>query len=473
MPIRGVRHWPIQRKISAPYSVLVIGVIGLTAVTALVLFNLYTENDIDEQITHWVDVAQGASYLILDDASTYKPFQKAFGVDIIGSAENGDMLGYTLDTADFTQDDYTRLRELLRNAVTDPDERHTFAAQGSSYRMVHEPIPYDRRAVLVTFVASLDGVRLAQRRMAFMIAGVAIAGIALVLLIGHGLGKAITTPIRELVTVAGKVADGDLTQSVRVRTEDEVGRLGRAFNDMTRQLRRSQEELLEHERLATAGQMAATFAHEIRNPLSSIKMMLQLAGEQTTEEKTARYVENTLEEIDRLNGIVEEMLDFARPAPMVLEPTRVDETMRDVLGLMSANLARHGIEVALHCDAAPVAHADPEALKRVFLNVLLNAVQAQPDGGEVGVSIAVKEAVVSVVVEDSGPGFSDEAMESLFRPFHTTKTRGSGLGLTTTKGLVERHGGELIVENRTDGGARVTVRLPRDARARGEEAETA
>ena len=129
--------------------------------------------------------------------------------------------------------------------------------------------------------------------------------------------------------------------------------------------------------------------------------------------------------------------------------------------LMSANLARHGIEVALVSDPDPVAHADPEALKRAFLNILLNAVQAQPDGGEVGVSIVVEDTVIWVVVEDRGPGFSDEAMASLFRPFHTTKTRGSGLGLATTKGLIERHRGELSVENRPDGGARVSIRMPR------------
>lgn len=461
MPVRGVRHRSIQRKITVPYSILVIGVVGLTAATLLVLFNRYTENDVDVKLAHWADVARSTGYLDLDDASTYPRIKEAYGVDLIGSAEDGDMLGWTLDTSEFTSDDYGRLQALLREAVTDPDARRTFTGGGSSYRLVHRQIPWDRRAVLVTFAVSLDEVRLAQRRMAYMVAGVAIAGIAFVLLIGHGVGKAIATPIRELVTVAGKIADGDLTQSVRVRTEDEVGLLGRAFNEMTLQLRRSQEELLEHERLATAGQMAATFAHEIRNPLSSIKMMLQLAGEQTAEEKTSRYVENTLEEIDRLNGIVEEMLDFARPAPLAIEPTRVDETMRDVLGLMSANLARHGIEVALVSDPSPVADADPEALKRAFLNVLLNAVQAQPDGGEVRVSIAVEHAVVCVVVEDRGPGFSDEAMESLFRPFHTTKTRGSGLGLATTKGLIEKHGGELTVENRPDGGARVSIRAPR------------
>lgn len=461
MPVRGVRYRSIQRRISVPYSVLVIGVVGLTAVTLLVLFNRYTEHDMDEKLAHWADIALRTGYLDLRDLSTFEPVKEAFGVDLIGSAEDGDMLGWTLDTSEFTTEDYARLQELLREATTDPDVRRTFTVGGSSYRLVHRQISWDRRAVLVTFAASLDDVRLAQRRMAYTIAGVAIAGIASVLLIGHGLGKAIATPIRELVEVAGKVADGDLTQSVRVRTEDEVGMLGRAFNDMTLQLRRSQEELLEHERLATAGQMAATFAHEIRNPLSSIKMMLQLAGEQTAEEKTARYVENTLEEIDRLNGIVEEMLDFARPAPLAMAQTRLDETMRDVLELMSANLARHGIEVALVSDPDPVAHADPEALKRAFLNILLNAVQAQPDGGEVGVSIVVEDTVVWVVVEDRGPGFSDEAMASLFRPFHTTKTRGSGLGLATTKGLIERHGGELSVENRPDGGARVSIRMPR------------
>jgi signal transduction histidine kinase len=460
MPIRGVRHWPIQRKISAPYSVLVIAVIGMTAGASLFLFNRYTENEINHRLRRWVDVAIATSFLDLRDAATFPNIKAAFGADLIGSAKNGDVVGGTLDTLAFAPDDHARLRAMLRAAVTTPDVARTFTAAGSSYRLVHTPISYDRRTVLVTFIASLDEVRLAQRRMATTIAAVAVAGIAFVLLLGHGLGRAITTPIRELVTVAGKVADGDLTQSVIVRTDDEVGRLGRAFNDMTTQLRGSQEELLEHERLATAGQMAATFAHEIRNPLSSIKMMLQLAGEQTAEEKTARYVENTLEEIDRLNGIVEEMLDFARPAPLTLQPTRVDETMRDVLELMSANLTRHGIGVTLRSDASLVAQADPEALKRAFLNILLNAAQAQPDGGEVAVSIATSDAVVSIVVEDGGPGLSDEAMASLFRPFHTTKTRGSGLGLATTKGLVERHGGELIVENGPAGGARVTIRLP-------------
>jgi len=189
MPIRGVRHWPIQRKISAPYSVLVIAVIGLTAGASLYLFNRYTENEINRQLRHWVDVSMATSYLDLTDASTFKNIKAAFGVDLIGSAENGDVVGGLFDTAAFSPDDHARLRALLREAVTTPDVARTFTAAGSSYRLVHTPISYDRRTVLVTFIASLDEVRLAQRRMAVAIAGVAVAGIAFVLLLGHGLGR--------------------------------------------------------------------------------------------------------------------------------------------------------------------------------------------------------------------------------------------------------------------------------------------
>ncbi|MDA1191793.1 MAG: ATP-binding protein, partial [Candidatus Poribacteria bacterium] len=204
-----------------------------------------------------------------------------------------------------------------------------------------------------------------------------------------------------------------------------------------------------------------TFAHEIRNPLSSIKMMMQLASEQTVEEKTARFIDNTLEEIDRLNEIVEEMLDFSRPSALQLVPCDLGALIDGVIELMTPNLSRQGVEVRFHPEERATVPADGDGLKRVLLNLLLNASQAQPDGGKIDVTLSAGANEAFILVEDRGHGFSEEALDAVFRPFFSTKTRGSGLGLATSRRIIERHGGTIEVGNRQDGGASVRCRLPR------------
>ena len=456
-------RWRIRRKIVVPFAAAVISVMVITAVVMLLLFNQYPDDEINRNLRRWLETVTTTGYLQLaiEKPEMLENLKSGLGVEVVASYAHGIVAGGTLDRSGWTVDEHRRLDRVLTDAVRSPDEVRVLHAHGSTYRLVHARLARpEKGVVLMTFMAPMEQVERARQRMAIAVAAVTAAGILLVAFIGSRIAGAITDPIGELARGTRRIAAGEWDHPVDIRTDDEIGQLATAFNRMTEQLRQSREKLLEAERLATAGQMAATFAHEVRNPLSSIRMMMQLAAERTSDPKTAEYVKNTIEEIDRLNGIVEQMLDFSRPAQLKMATCDVGRELADVMGLLETSCRQQGIRTELTAAETTLVSADGDALKRAFLNVLLNAVQAQPEGGRIHASVRPEGPDACVVITDDGPGFSDEALDRLFRPFATTKTRGTGLGLVTTKRTVEQHGGGIRIENRDEGGAVVTIRLP-------------
>ncbi|MDE0020900.1 MAG: ATP-binding protein [Candidatus Poribacteria bacterium] len=465
MRIRSwVKRWRIRWKMAVPFTALVMSAVGVSAAASLYVFNRYTERDVDASMRRYLNAVASSELLDLGNWREYEKAKTAFGVDLIGSNRNGHVMGATLDRSKFERDDHARLETALKAAYENPSEPRWFSVQGRSYRMAHARIPFDRNVELLTMTLPFDDVEAARRWIAWLVAGAAMAGAAFAALTGRVIARAITAPIEELAEGARRIADGDLTRRVESRSEDEVGQLAEAFNEMTDQLLRSRERLAQQERLAAAGQMAATFAHEIRNPLSSIRLTLQLAAEKTRQEEILTYIENGVEEIDRLNDIVERTLAFAvdsaRPPRLHFQPMNAAEVLRGALDLLSANFRQQRIQSRLDIVDEPILNADEASLKQALLNVLLNAAQAQPDGGEIAASIRTVGNEAQFVVEDGGPGFSEEALEELFNPFFTTKTRGSGLGLTVVKRILEQHGGYARIENRAEGGARVLLSFP-------------
>jgi signal transduction histidine kinase len=452
------KRWTIRSKIVVPFIALVVLVMGLSATATVRLFNRYADDDIDRALRRMLRMVTTTGNFY--DAEFQNHVKTTLGAEVIGSDANGEVIATTLDRSDWSPTVHETLARALRDGAQSPNAPQIVSLRGTSYRVVHGRLPADSPVALVTLMMPLRDADRAKRDMTLAVVGWTLAGILLVAYVGNRIARTLTTPVRELADVTRAVADGDWSRSATVRADDEVGQLAKAFNEMTAQLRRSREQLVQAERLATAGQMAATFAHEIGNPLSSIKMMMQLASEQTDDPKLSRYIENTLVEIDRLNDIVEGMLDFSRPALTNLRPCDLRDVVENVLELMGANFAHHAIRVSFEARATPTVRADPDALKRVFLNLLLNSMQAQPNGGEIVVTIDAHQGFASVDVADTGKGFTDEAIQALFRPFFTTKTRGSGLGLATVRRIVEQHGGEVAVENRANGGAVVRVTLP-------------
>ncbi len=222
-------------------------------------------------------------------------------------------------------------------------------------------------------------------------------------------------------------------------------------------------QLIQAEKMAAVGRLAASLAHEINNPLQAIQNSLHLALHQGLDDARKRqFLEMAQQEVGRLVQIVRRMLDFYRPssAKRVVDLNRPVE---DALAIASKRLQQAHIEVVsrLTPNLAPVRGA-PNQLTQVFLNLIINAIEAMPNGGTLWVGTANHDERQQVVAafRDSGSGIAPEMRERLFEPFNTSKATGTGLGLAISYGIVERHGGGIVVEMPPSGGTTFIVRLP-------------
>ncbi|RLC67355.1 MAG: hypothetical protein DRI48_02510 [Chloroflexi bacterium] len=236
--------------------------------------------------------------------------------------------------------------------------------------------------------------------------------------------------------------------------------------DFARELERSQAQLVQAEKMAAIGRVAASVAHEINNPLQAIHNTLHLCLHKQLEGgKRSAYLEMAQAEVQRLIKIVQRMLDFYRPSRGGVVPTDVNSIVENVLTLAHKRLQHGGIHV--HTDLSPGLPLVPvvaDQITQVFLNVVINGVEAMPEGGHLRLETKTSEdgEWVLIYFRDSGPGMSPEQMANLFEPFYTTKSDGTGLGLAISYGIVERHGGEIEVSSRPGEGATFVVKLPVD-----------
>jgi len=229
-------------------------------------------------------------------------------------------------------------------------------------------------------------------------------------------------------------------------------------------LKKSQAQLIQAEKLAAMGRLAASIAHEINNPLQAIHNCLHLnLKKPLNEEKKTSYLGMAQEEVDRLITIVQRMLEFYRPSREGMAPTDVHTIIENVLALSSKRLQHGKITVTKKlAPDLPVISAVSDQLKQVFLNLVINAIEAMPEGGELYVETRLNEDRdgLSVTVADTGVGLSEEEQEKIFEPFFTTKATGTGLGLSVSYGIIERHGGRIEVQSQSGQGATFTIHLP-------------
>jgi two-component system NtrC family sensor kinase len=229
-------------------------------------------------------------------------------------------------------------------------------------------------------------------------------------------------------------------------------------------LRRSQQELIQSSKLAALGRLTASLAHEINNPLQAIRSCVSLLAKRPLDEgKREEYLGIADKELVRLIQMVDRMLDFYRPSIESRGPTDVNALLEDTLTLASKQLQHSDIKVTreLAADLPPV-EAVASYLKQVFINLILNAVEAMPDGGELAVRTSLDEetAEMLIVFSDTGVGIASDSLPLIFEPFYTTKDSGTGLGLSISHSIVEQHGGSIEVDNTGGVGTTLTVRLP-------------
>lgn len=222
------------------------------------------------------------------------------------------------------------------------------------------------------------------------------------------------------------------------------------------------DQLHQAERMATLGEMIASVSHEIKNPLGIIRSTADLLEKKVVQIDPQNQLASVIrEEADRLNRIVTEFLDFARPQLPRFHPVRVETILEKNLLFLETELTRQSIRVEKDFPSeSPEISVDQELLYRAFLNILLNATQAMPEGGTITLQVTYDAQGVEIAVKDSGTGLSAEELAKAFQPFFTTKDRGSGLGLAIVKNIIEAHQGTIGMMNAETGGTAVLIRLP-------------
>lgn len=221
-----------------------------------------------------------------------------------------------------------------------------------------------------------------------------------------------------------------------------------------------ESQLREHVALAKLGEMAAVIAHEVKNPLAGIRGVVQvIGGRLPADSADAQMMKEIVTRIDSLDGLMKDLLLFARPPKPNRQQTQIGELVRSTADLLQRDQSLSGMRFDIRGTAKPIM-IDPEMMKMVMQNLLINAAHAQQSSGTIRVDIAMAANLCSIAVRDDGPGIPADVRSKIFVPFFTTKAKGTGLGLPTAKRFVEAHQGQIIVDCPPSGGTTMTVQLP-------------
>ncbi len=282
--------------------------------------------------------------------------------------------------------------------------------------------------------------------------------------------KLFIKPLKRIQEGAEAVGKGQFKYQIPMTSRDEIGELARTFNQMSEQLteafesvQRSQQKMFGAEKLAALGQLSAGLAHELKNPLTSIKMILQaILDSASPPEVTTQDIEVILKEVKRLDTILTQFLTFAKPSGLRLRPLDLRETVEEVLSLMKTRFDRSDVKVLKEmAEDLPSIAGDQEKMRQVLINLFLNSVQAMPDGGRLSIVAGKKSKnnhkEVFLKVEDTGHGIKEENQEKVFDPFYTTKEHGLGLGLSIVYSIVKEHRGTIDLQSEVGKGTSFTL----------------
>lgn len=278
-------------------------------------------------------------------------------------------------------------------------------------------------------------------------------------------------PLEELMETIERVRHGDLSTRVEfAKRDDDIGRLGRQFNEMVEQLNEGrrkleefhQREMARAEHLATLGELAAGLAHEIRNPLAGIAGVVDVMSKDLPANSPSRAVVGDVQgEIRHIQEILNDLLSYARPPQPDFHPADLNATIEQAVLLARQQVRNKPIQILYTPNPAlPQVEHDPALIQQVVLNLMLNGIQAISGTGKVEV-ITVREQDQAVVeVADTGRGIQADALAKIFKPFFTTRSEGTGLGLSLANGIVQSHGGKIEVSSVPGKGSRFRVALP-------------
>jgi signal transduction histidine kinase len=320
-----------------------------------------------------------------------------------------------------------------------------------------------------------------------LIASTAITLLLMAAVINFLLTRLVKKPVALLVETMSRVEKGNLNVEVNLGTRDELGHLARSFTSMVQKLslaqkeleRQQQQQMLQVKHLASLGELSASVAHEVKNPLAGIKLAIQvLAREPRVMDGQRETIQEIVRSIDRLDKTITDLLSYSRISPPVLSTANLHEVIEAALISIKEEAQITQVQVEKSFDLTlPLLPLDPRQMEGVFLNLFLNALQAMPQGGTLTVqtkwrqsgyrhqegcpySLDLEDGWVEVTVTDTGGGIPPEILGEVFRPFFTTKAKGTGLGLSLVQRVVEQHRGQVFAQSRAGVGTTFYLLLP-------------
>jgi signal transduction histidine kinase len=289
---------------------------------------------------------------------------------------------------------------------------------------------------------------------------------AVAVFIGLGLtfllARRIVEPVKQLDRAAAEVARQNYAIEVAVHGQDEIGRLARTFNNMCASIRKAREDLIRQERISTIGRLSGSIVHDLRNPLAAIYGGAEmLVDADLPPAHVKRLAGNIYRASRRIQELLQDLLNVSRGKSRAPEICRLREVAMAACDSLNAMAESHSVSIRLSIPPEIELPLERSRMERSFVNLIGNAIEAMPEGGEVSISASLENGSAIVKVQDTGPGIAPEIRASLFQPFVTAgKRNGLGLGLALTRQTVIEHGGDLWVESEPGRGARFLFRLP-------------
>ncbi len=455
-----MKMFSIRLKIILPYTLLFsIVIVAISIINLRIIYKRIDER-IEEQMDRSADVISSMKFMLSDDFLSNIRIKEVTGADVIVYRTNGEVIATTL-----SRDDLNELMTII--AVSDIEYP---AIKNISYRNQPYKIAYKRykelyidNYAILALMASIEDINQAKKQSAITIGLSAISAIIMITIIGSIIAINITAPVKKLLFATERLSAGDLNTEVKVKTKDEIGLLARSFDQMTKELKLSRDKLIQSEKLAAVGKLSAGIAHEIRNPLTSMKMIIQLLRKKVQHDESAKEsVQIILNEIERLELIVSGFLDFTKPLELIPKPTNIVDVISQVIRLMKDNLRHRKIRLIENFDDnIPEIMLDENRMKQVFMNIILNSMQAMPDGGEISIKCSYNQSEQKAIIEisDTGIGMPQNVLSHVFEPFFSARSNGTGLGLANVKKIIDLHKGDISIESSEDKGTKVIISL--------------
>ncbi len=451
-----MRPLRLQYRIVIPFVIVVLVATTGTAFIAFAVTSQTLQARVQTQMASAAGVVSRGDLAL--NPAILQNVRGIIGTDVITFGPGGRVVASTV------ANDRVRLIQAAESVVnrrTSPTTAAVVAADcGVPCLIAYRPVEghTDTFVALVAETSELSAAISAATRA--IVLGAAVSAVVM-MLVGQLVVRRVTAPLYGLVRFARELTPEDSRQRAPVG-EGEIGALADAFNGMLDRLQQSQEALVRSEKLALAGLLAARVAHDIRNPLSSIKMQTQLLQSRLRAgpDDQATFM-SVLDDIRQVESVIRDLVDLARPGDLKPEATSVNIVIRDVLQQLSPQFAHRKIAVEMRLAGnLPKVALDVGRFRQALLNVLVNASEAMPTGGRVTIESREETATVVIEICDDGGGIDPKLLDKVFDPFVSTKREGVGLGLVNAKAVVEGHGGRITLSARQPKGTCARISLP-------------